>query len=240
MAKKSDWQYQKSQELKYARQLRKVAQHSGAIINAHINDNGELEDIATMMQTAYLYSEALTPWANRVAAAMLKSVSKSNERAWKANSKIIGRGLTDLMNDSRIAPTLISLQAQQVKLIKSLPTEAAERAQKLAIEAQSSGKRADEISQQILASTDITQSRATLIARTEIAKSNANITQARAKLVGANQYIWRTMEDGAVREAHAEMANLTFSFDDPPEVGDEGNHGPGDYPNCRCYAEPIL
>jgi SPP1 gp7 family putative phage head morphogenesis protein len=240
MANKSDWQYQKSQELKYARQLRKVAEHSGAIVNAHINDDGELEDIATMMNSALLYSEALTPWANRVAAAMIASVSKSNERAWQKNSKIIGRGLSDLMKDSRIAPTLLRLQAEQVVLIKSLPTEAAERAQKLAIEAQTTGTRADEIAKQLQETTSVTKSRATLIARTEIAKSNANITQARAGLVGATQYIWRTMEDGAVRESHAEMANLTFDFDDPPEVGDEGPHGPGEFPNCRCYSEVVI
>lgn len=240
MANKSDWQYQKSQELKYARQLRKVAEHSGSIVNAHINADGELEDIPAMLYSAGLYSESLTPWANRVAAAMIASVSKSNERAWQKNSEIIGRGLTDLMSDRRIAPTLLQLQAEQVVLIKSLPTEAASRAQKLAIEAQTGGKRADEVAQQLQATTTVTKSRATLIARTEIAKSNANITQARAGLIGATQYIWRTMEDGAVRESHAEMANEVFDFDDPPEVGDEGAHGPGDYPNCRCYAEVII
>ena len=79
MAQTPSWQYQKSQELKYARQLRKVAAHSGAIVEAHINDDGELEAVEEMLRSASLYSEALTPWANRVAAAMIAAVAKSNE-----------------------------------------------------------------------------------------------------------------------------------------------------------------
>lgn len=144
------------------------------------------------------------------------------------------------MTASAIAPTLAELQAENVYYIKSLPIEAAQRAQKLAAESVAGGRRADEVATELKNTTGVTKSRATLIARTEIAKSNANITQARAGLVGANQYIWRTMEDGAVRPAHAAMANLVFSFDDPPEVGDEGAHGPGEFPNCRCYAEVIV
>lgn len=237
---KSPWQYSKAQENKYARQLRAVAKHSGAIIAAHTNADGELEDVSSMMHTANLYAAALEPWANRVAMAMIMQVAKSNERAWQQQSKIIGRELSKVLQTSNIAPTIEALRLENVKLIKSLPIEAANRASKLSQEAVTTGARADEIAAQIGASGTVTQSRATLIARTEIAKSNANITQARAGLIGSKSYIWRTMEDGAVREAHAEMANETFDFDDPPEVGDEGNHGPGEYPNCRCYAEVII
>jgi SPP1 gp7 family putative phage head morphogenesis protein len=79
-----------------------------------------------------------------------------------------------------------------------------------------------------------------MLARTQIANTNAEITATRARSVGINQYIWRTTEDGAVRESHAEMDGKVFSYDDPPEVGDEGAHGPGQFPNCRCYSEPVI
>lgn len=240
MAQTPTWQYQKSQELKYARQLRKVADHSGAIVQAHINEDGELDDILEMMNSAALYSEALTPWANRVAAAMINNVAKTNSRYWQSYANKISMGLTQLLTTSRIAPTIAELQLRQVLLIKSLPIEAAERAKKLSVEAVVGGTRADEVASMLQDSTGVTRSRATLIARTEIANTNASITQARAGQVGASQYIWRTMEDGAVRPSHQAMANKVFSFDSPPEVEGEGNHGPGEYPNCRCYAEVIL
>ena len=232
MAQTPKWQYQKSQELKYARQLRKVAEHSGAIVQAHLDANGELEDIEEMMRSAELYAEALTPWANRVAAAMINNVAKVNSKYWQDYADKISMNIRELLNTSRIAPTIAQLQLQQVTLIKSIPTDAASRAQKLASEAVAGGQRADEVAAMLKDTTDVTKSRANLIARTEIAKTNANITQARAGLVGANQYIWRTMEDGAVRPSHAAMDGQVFRFDDPPEVEGEGNHGPGEFPNC--------
>jgi SPP1 gp7 family putative phage head morphogenesis protein len=102
------------------------------------------------------------------------------------------------------------------------------------------GKRADEVAAELARSGEVTEGRATLIARTEIAKANSALTQARAEYVGASHYIWRTAEDGDVRESHAAMNGKIFRFDDPPYVEGEGNHGPGEFPNCRCFAEPII
>jgi SPP1 gp7 family putative phage head morphogenesis protein len=108
------------------------------------------------------------------------------------------------------------------------------------MEAALNGKRASEVAAQIAQTGEDTESRATLIARTEIAKSNANITQARANYVGATHYVWRTAEDSDVRETHAELDGKVFAFSDPPDIPGEGQHGPGEFPNCRCYAEPII
>ena len=49
-----------------------------------------------------------------------------------------------------------------------------------------------------------------------------------------NYYIWRTVGDDKVREAHAERDGCIFSWDDAPE----GGH-PGEDYNCRCTAEPF-
>ena len=143
MAQTPKWQYQKSQELKYSRQLRKVAEHSGAIVQAHLDENGELEDIEEMMKSAELYSQALTPWANRVAAAMINNVAKTNAKYWQDYANKISMSIRELLNTSRIAPTIAQLQVQQVVLIKSLPTEAALRAKNLSAEAVVGGQRAD-------------------------------------------------------------------------------------------------
>lgn len=102
------------------------------------------------------------------------------------------------------------------------------------------GKRASEVAAELARTEEVTASRATLIARTEIAKANATLTTARAQFVGATHYIWRTAEDADVRDSHAAMEGKIFRFDDPPYVEGEGNHGPGEIYNCRCYAEPII
>ncbi|MBL8637836.1 MAG: hypothetical protein JNN09_05005 [Alphaproteobacteria bacterium] len=45
------------------------------------------------------------------------------------------------------------------------------------------------------------------------------------------QYIWRTVEDGKVRAAHAQYNRTMRAWSDAPDPGE-------DY-NCRCWAEPI-
>ena len=52
-----------------------------------------------------------------------------------------------------------------------------------------------------------------------------------------------TVNDGRVRDNHAELNGQRFRFDDPPMGGgtsedEPGN--PGDGILCRCYADPVL
>lgn len=241
MANTPDFQYQKTQEQAYARQLRKIADQASAIVNAHIDDDGQqVQDIEGMLKSAALYSEAITPWANRVAAAMIRDVARVNKNSWQKMAKDMSDQLKYMLLNTDIGNVSKMIQQRQVLLIKSIPIDAAKRVQDLARQATISGQRADEVATLLQNTTQVNRSRATLIARTEIAKTNASITQARAQSVNADKYIWRTMEDGAVRPAHQDMANDVFSFSNPPYVEGEGNHGPGDFPNCRCYAEPII
>lgn len=186
------------------------------------------------------YSDVIKPWAERAAAQMLEAVSMGNLRGWQQLSKSIGRELRKEYLTTPVGTQARSLHAEQVDLIQSIPIDAAVRAQELTREAMLGGRRPDEAAAMIAETTGVSESQATLIARTETAKANATFTQARAADIGSTHYIWRTMQDEAVRESHAEMEGGVFAFDDPPEVGDEGEHGPGEFPNCRCYAEPII
>jgi len=226
-------------ERRFGIELRKVARVIGAMINAHI-DGPTIRDKTKLAQALKDYSEALGPWASKVVGNLLKEVSRSNKKAWESQSLRIGAQMKNMMSETAIGATVQLLHNRQVELIKSLPLEAGLRAQKLAQEAAIGGRRADEVAAELMRTEQVTASRATLIARTEIAKANAAITQSRAQYVGATHYIWRTAEDGDVRESHAEMNGKVFRFDDPPYVEGEGNHGPGEFPNCRCYAEPII
>jgi len=226
-------------ERRYSLTLRKVARTISAMIGAHI-DGPTLHNQAQLQKQLDLYSEAIGPWANRVAAGFIASVNRTNQQAWSARSQAIATRLKTEMATSRIGQVAQQLQSEQVTLIQSIPIEAGIRAQRLAMSAATGGRRADDVAAELLKTEQVTTSRATLIARTEIAKANSAITQARAEFVGATHYIWRTAGDGDVRESHAELDGQVFRYDDPPSVGDEGNHGPGEYPNCRCYSEPII
>jgi len=226
-------------ERRFGVELRKVARVIGSMINAHI-DGPTIRSQKKLAEALAAYSDALGPWAERVVANLLKDVNRTNKKSWESSSTRIGAQLKRTMEETSVGDVMKLVQRRQVELIKSLPIEAGLRAQKLSQEAVMGGKRADEVAAELMKSGEVTESRATLIARTEIAKANAALTQARAGYVGATHYIWRTAEDGDVRESHAVMGGKIFRFDDPPAVEGEGNHGPGEFPNCRCFAEPVI
>ena len=226
-------------ERKFATQLRKVAKHVGHITDIHA-PQGVLFDPQGLTRSLAAYSELITPWAERVAATMLASVSQSNLRGWTSMSRTIGAELRANFNTSEAGAAARALHTEQVGLITSLPTEAATRAQSLAQEAMLTGGRPNAVAAEIARTGEVTESRATLIARTETAKSNAAFTQARAENIGVTHYVWQTMQDESVRESHQEMQGTVQEFADPPEVDEFGAYNPGEVPNCRCFAEPII
>jgi len=227
-------------EKRYGTKLRKVAKVIGMIIETHA-DGAVIRNPDKMMAQLQAYADSMAPWAAKVAADFVGSVSKYNSKAWATRqSRKIGAALKSTMAESSVGMISAQLQAQQVALIKSLPLEAGQRAQKLAREAAMGGKRADEVAAQILKTEEVTKSRATLIARTEISKANATITQARSEYVGATHYIWRTAGDGDVRESHAEMDGKVIAWAAPPTLSDGMTGHAGEFPNCRCFAEPII
>lgn len=239
MNRKSRFSPAKSAERTLVAQLRKVARTAAAIIDSYVDD-AEIINQAQLTKALDGYATALEPWANRLIDRTLKLLSRSNFRAFSAVSTAIGRQLKRISESTVVGATMRKLHQSQVILIKSIPLEAGIRAQDLARSAQLGGRRAPDVAAELLKTESITQARATLIARTEIAKSNAALTQARAEFVGATHYIWRTVGDADVRDVHAELDGEIFRFDDPPEIDGEGAHGPGEIWNCRCYAEPIF
>jgi SPP1 gp7 family putative phage head morphogenesis protein len=167
---------------------------------------------------------------------MIAQVNSSNYRDWRSQSKTISK---EIRADENL-PIAKMLQQEQVTLITSLPLEAGVRAQDLALQAATGGRRADEVAKEIARSGEVTESRATLIARTEVAKANSVMTQARSASVDSTHYVWRTADDAAVRESHAEMEGQVIAWDEPPTLSDGTVTHAGQIYNCRCYPEPII
>jgi len=90
---------------------------------------------------------------------------------------------------------------------------------------------------------------ATFIARDQIAKLNADITQTQQRDAGVEKYVWDDSGDSRVRACHAELSGQTFRWDDPPEIWYETKGGrvytgrkchPGEDYQCRCVALPVF
>lgn len=238
-------------ELQFYRQLKKVAQVSGHLIDRH-TEGAKIENSQEMMNELQKYSEKLGPWATRQSRKLLEQVQKSNRRAYQQKSKILGKAFKEGVGQIDVLTTAASMMFEQVNLIKSIPLEAGLRAQKIAFEAAMEGSRAEvnsdtiqELIDQMGLSTEVAISRAMLIARTETARANAVINQSRAMSVGSNQYRWHNSGDGAVRESHRvykgkRLQGMIFSWDNPPTLTDGMTGHPGTFPNCRCFAEPVF
>ena len=127
-------------------------------------------------------------------------------------------------------------------LIQDIPRKTMNQIRSATIETLQSGRNTDDMTKEIYdimsERTDVTDSRARLIARDQVAKLNGNLTQERQRDIGVDSYIWRTVGDERVRDTHEEVDGETFSWDSPPSETDD-NH-PGEDYQCRCWAEPVL
>lgn len=229
-------------ERAFSRQLNQIARHVGQMINSF--EAGNVELLPTISQLLRAYADALIPWATQTVVRMLKDVNAADLGAWQSLSQVISKQLKYDINHTSVGEALRGLLHEQVSLIHSIPIEAAERVHQLTIEGLENSTRASEIAKQILASGETTKSRATMIARTEVARTASVLTEVRAKSAGLEYYVWETSKDGAVRPGHRAMQGVVCRWDDPPAV-DEGSgriikHHPGRIWNCRCYPRPVL
>lgn len=240
-AKSSKFMPSRAAELEFQRSLKKVARVSGAIVESHV-DGDTIKNSAEMQKALKQYSEAITPWAINQSKKLIQNTMKrlNSEKAYKEHAKKMGKLISKELQETEVGLMAMSLMEEQVALIKSLPLEAGQRAQELALHGATQGKRSDEIAKELMATTEVTENRAKLIARTETARSNTALNLARATSVGSTEYKWITAHDADVRAAHKKMSNKIFSWDNPPTLEDGTTGHPGTFPNCRCYAEPIL
>jgi SPP1 gp7 family putative phage head morphogenesis protein len=227
-------------EQRYAMQLRKVAQQVGSIIQPFTP--GDMCAVPTIEQLLKAYSDMLKGWATQTASNMLMDVALRDEKAWQSMARELSRGLREEIRNAPTGRVMRELLSEQVALIQSIPLDAAQRVHRLTLEGLEDSTRFTEISKEIMRSEEVSASKATLIARTEVSRTATTLTQARAESIGADSYIWRTSGDSTVRSDHKKLNGKIFKWTDPP-VADERSGArahPGCIYNCRCYAEPII
>jgi SPP1 gp7 family putative phage head morphogenesis protein len=227
-------------ETAYQRQLTAVSRQIGALVKGFAPD-GVLRDVHGLRAALHRYAEILQPWARSVTAGMHYNVSKRDAVSWAELGREMGRALRKEIAYAPTGQAMREAMALQVKLITSLPIEAAERVHKLAMEAIVESGRAEEIQKEILKTGQVTIGRAKTIARTEVSRTASLLLESRAKFVGSTHYIWHTVGDADVRPTHRKLNNRVFEWDDPPVTETTGERAnPGCIWNCRCYAEPII
>ena len=237
---RAQWDDARRAELQYNVRLRSVARQVGHIVKGFAPD-GVIHRLDKLLANLEGYANLIEPWAQSVAAYMLADVGRRNERLWKSRGRAIANSLRSEVATSAHGAVYKQMMDEQVTLIQSIPRKAAERVHLLTNEARYSGRRAEDIAQEIKLTGRVSESRARLIARTEVSRTAATFMQARAMSAGSEGYIWRTSRDSDVRPSHQAMEGRYVRWDTPPKTDkslDPYHAGCG--PNCRCYPEPVL
>jgi SPP1 gp7 family putative phage head morphogenesis protein len=226
-------------EVKFTVQLRSVAKHIGDLVKGMAS--GSPHDLDTLTRLLDRYSVILRPWARAISASLLADVSRRDEKAWAQYARFMGLELRKELAETPTGEIMRQLLDEQVDLITSLPLEAAKRVQAIATGQLYSGQRAEVLAKQIMLSGEVAKSRADTIARTETTRAATTLTQARAKQIGSEGYIWRTAHDWNVRPLHKKLEGTFHRWDAPPIAGSNGERAhPGAIYNCRCYPEPVI
>lgn len=221
----------------YGAQLRKIAAHIGELVRG--SPPPDILAAAALGDRLKKYAEILRPWAGSVAERMLADVSRRDREIWRSRSGEMASLLRRELDTAPTGAAMRRLMGEQVQLITSLPTEAAERVHRLTREALLNSTRAGQIAQEIARTGEVTKSRATLIARTEVGRAQTLLTQVRAEHIGSEGYVWRTAHDGDVRPSHRAMEGKFVAWGRPPTLDGLTGHA-GALPNCRCFCEPVI
>ncbi|KAA8563216.1 NAD(+)--arginine ADP-ribosyltransferase EFV [Pseudomonas extremaustralis] len=224
-------------ERQYQTSLSQVARQVGSIINGFPPGDPAAEPTISHMLNRY--ADLLNDWAVSTASKMLVEVNQQDRKAWAMLTEQMSQALRQEIRNAPTGQVMQGLLAEQVTLIKSIPLDAAKRVHELTLQGIEDGTRASEIAKEIQRSGEVSESKAKLIARTEVARTASTLTEARAKSVGSEGYIWRTSGDSDVRHSHAEMNGKFVRWDSPPTLDKMTGHA-GCFPNCRCYPDPVI
>ncbi len=129
-----------------------------------------------------------------------------------------------------------------VNLIKTRPQETLGKMMNIVSNGFMQGTTTDTIARKISAAYGYDLYWAKFVARDQMAKLNAEITQKAQQDAGITRYEWSTSDDSRVRKSHAALDGKIFSWDDPPVVDEKTGRRchPGQDYQCRCVALPIF
>jgi SPP1 gp7 family putative phage head morphogenesis protein len=233
--------------------------------------------LAQINEALARYAHGVEPWAKATAWRMISETNRRDKLAWEHYTQGMSEALRREVRETPIGEHVQTLLGEQVRLITSMPREAGQWVHERSLASMEAGTRYQErtaiesgydpetgvwkrappartelVEKLAQANPEATEkwlrNRATLIARTETARAQSVLVQARSKHIGAELYYWQTAEDWKVRESHARLQKARtpyglgiYKWDEPPLSDPPDYHShPGQIFNCRCVALPII
>jgi SPP1 gp7 family putative phage head morphogenesis protein len=181
--------------------------------------------------------------ADNVVGQIDKHSAASSQQSLKDTSAAIT--LKTKPTPKELRPALTAATKANVGLIKSIPKKYHQQIERAVIKSVGPGGRGlKTITDALLKYEGVTRRRAEFIALDQTRKVTADLNAERVTKAGAKKFRWIHSGGGAhPRELHKFKLNgQIFSYDDLPIIDERtGERGlPGQLPNCRCIAQPIV
>lgn len=241
------WRPKRRIEVMYKSSLRKMIKQ----LEKQLDGLTDLKSILKYIKK-FTESKEFQNYADKAAMKMVTSLFSDAGRTWREaarkNSK--GKEIYEALKKELNSPIGLSVKEQierNANLIKSMPKSVTkEITEHVATEA-FKGRRSEYIAEDLQNKIPIMfESKAKLIARTEVSKTSTALTKARCENLGINWYVWCTSEDQRVRNSHSHMEGVLIYWDNPPSPEalihekNVGYYHAGNIYNCRCYPEPVV
>lgn len=243
------WRRARSVENSYRKALyslvdmfQQIAKSSGSNQQLYVNRMSDFQESDEFQE--FIYS---------IVRRMVTPLATNNARTWREAARKANRGrilYNALMEelDSGTQTIIENQIIENVSLIRTLPSDTADKVVRDIYDNALKGKRAKSIESIIIGMTSQhARASARLIARTEVSKTTTALTKARSEQLGLKWYVWRTALDGdRVRKSHRNMEDVLVNWNEPPSpealVGEKnvGYYHAGNIWNCRCYPEPLI
>lgn len=152
--------------------------------------------------------------------------------------KALGVDLSAVVQDEDLATYLETAATRNAGLIQGLVDATIQRISTTVTNAVLSGGTADELKKQLVKDFKFSDSRAKLIARDQISKTNSDLNRIRHQQADLNEYIWRTSHDERVRPRHRACDGNQYEYGKPTPA--EQGLPPGQPIQCRCVAQVIV
>lgn len=188
-------------------------------------------------------------YRRRVTASVVSTlVEQSAERASNTNRGEVERQIKQVLPidvhvpDTGVAAHLDAFVAQNVRAVQGLTDSAIDKLHAIVLESARDGLRYDAAAKRIREQLQVSQRRATNLARDQLGTLNAELTEIRQTSLGIARYRWVTSHDERVRKSHRALDGTIQQWAKPPienpRTGARAH--PGKARKCRCGAVAVV
>ena len=149
--------------------------------------------------------------------------------------------LKDIFSDKVTKEAIENRVRLNVELIKTIDSEYFDKIEKVVSESIDNGYDLRTTTDKIIEATQIEEKRAKFWGRDQVSKTMGEIARLRQLEAGFDGFIWRTVQDGRVRDKHQKLNKQAFSWSKGAvgKLTKSSMRFPGDDYQCRCYADPV-